>query len=55
MSEKEVESKSQDAELHAPEGSSDGVTEIYIDPVKEGKMMRKFDVCPMCLLATKVN
>jgi hypothetical protein len=26
------------------DSSSDGTSETYIDPVKEGKMMRKFDV-----------
>lgn len=48
MSEKEIESKYQDVgigENTALEKPSNGTTEIYIDPVKEAKMMRKFDVC----------
>ena len=46
MSGLEKELKSSDsAELPNVEGSSDGAAELYIDPVKETKMMRKFDVC----------
>jgi hypothetical protein len=45
MSGLEKESKSADDALKNAEGSSDGATELHIDPIKEAKMMRKFDVC----------
>lgn len=44
-SEKEAELKSSDSALNNGEGNSEGGVELYsIDPVKENKMMRKFDV-----------
>ena len=43
-SEKEAELKSSDSAVNNVEGHSEGGAEVYIDPVKENKMMRKFDV-----------
>ncbi len=37
--------KSAGADDVAANGSAEGDAEFYIDPVKERKMMRKFDVC----------
>jgi hypothetical protein len=43
MSDTEKETKSLGTDLNNVEGST-GAAEVYIDPVKEAKMMRKFDV-----------
>lgn len=47
MSESEKDTKALDADLNNVEGST-GASELYIDPIKEAKMMRKFDVCEAC-------
>jgi hypothetical protein len=46
MSEKEIKPKYKDVDENtALEKPSNGTANIYIDPVMEAKMMRKFDVC----------
>lgn len=44
MSGLESKTKVEDFAQSKDEGVSDGVAEVYIDPAKEAKMMRKFDV-----------